>query len=121
MSNPMYRVCVAGASGRMGQMLVDAVRHSGDCVLSGALDIAAAACVLYLLLPQAPPLAGFLLLYLLALFNMPIGNATNHQRNRSIPSSFPLAAPGSDVRPGSPLRRPDRSRRSDARASPCRS
>ena len=41
MSNPMYRVCVAGASGRMGQMLVDAVRHSGDCVLSGALDIAA--------------------------------------------------------------------------------
>jgi len=41
MSNPMFRVCVAGASGRMGQMLVDAVRHSGDCVLSGALDIAA--------------------------------------------------------------------------------
>jgi len=38
--NPL-RVCVAGASGRMGQMLVDAVRESGDCVLSGALDIAA--------------------------------------------------------------------------------
>jgi len=35
------RVCVAGASGRMGQMLVEAVRDSGDCVLSGALDIAA--------------------------------------------------------------------------------
>ena len=34
------RICVAGASGRMGQMLVDAVRASGDCVLSGALDIA---------------------------------------------------------------------------------
>jgi 4-hydroxy-tetrahydrodipicolinate reductase len=34
------RVCVAGASGRMGQMLVDAVRASGDCVLSGALDMA---------------------------------------------------------------------------------
>jgi len=34
------RVCVAGASGRMGQMLVEAVRSSGDCVLSGALDIA---------------------------------------------------------------------------------
>ena len=33
------RICVAGASGRMGQMLVDAVRASGDCVLSGALDI----------------------------------------------------------------------------------
>jgi 4-hydroxy-tetrahydrodipicolinate reductase len=35
-----WRICVAGASGRMGQMLVDAVRASGDCVLSGALDIA---------------------------------------------------------------------------------
>jgi 4-hydroxy-tetrahydrodipicolinate reductase len=33
------RVCVAGASGRMGQMLVDAVRTSGDCTLAGALDI----------------------------------------------------------------------------------
>ncbi|WP_137919769.1 4-hydroxy-tetrahydrodipicolinate reductase [Hydrogenophaga sp. 2FB] len=34
------RVCVAGASGRMGQMLVEAVRASGDCTLSGALDVA---------------------------------------------------------------------------------
>jgi len=34
-----HRVCVAGASGRMGQMLVDAIRHSGDCVLTGALDV----------------------------------------------------------------------------------
>lgn len=34
------RICVAGASGRMGQMLVEAVRGSGDAVLSGALDIA---------------------------------------------------------------------------------
>ncbi|TNF60867.1 MAG: 4-hydroxy-tetrahydrodipicolinate reductase [Burkholderiales bacterium] len=33
-------VCVAGASGRMGQMLVDAVRQSDDCVLAGALDVA---------------------------------------------------------------------------------
>ena len=43
MSTPtpnLLRICVAGASGRMGQMLVDAVRASGDCVLSGALDIA---------------------------------------------------------------------------------
>jgi 4-hydroxy-tetrahydrodipicolinate reductase len=39
-SNP-HRVCVAGASGRMGQMLVEALRGSGDCVLSGALDMAA--------------------------------------------------------------------------------
>ena len=34
------RVCVAGASGRMGQMLVEAVQGSGDCMLSGALDMA---------------------------------------------------------------------------------
>ena len=33
------RVCVAGASGRMGQMLIDALGRSGDCVLAGALDI----------------------------------------------------------------------------------
>ena len=36
----LHRVCVAGASGRMGQMLVEAVRCSGDCQLTGALDIA---------------------------------------------------------------------------------
>jgi 4-hydroxy-tetrahydrodipicolinate reductase len=39
MSVAPFKVCVAGASGRMGQMLVDAVRASGDCELSGALDI----------------------------------------------------------------------------------
>lgn len=33
-------VAIAGASGRMGQMLIDAVRAADDCVLSGALDIA---------------------------------------------------------------------------------
>ncbi|MCW5222428.1 4-hydroxy-tetrahydrodipicolinate reductase [Verminephrobacter aporrectodeae] len=35
------RVAVAGASGRMGRMLIEAVRASDDCVLTGALDIAA--------------------------------------------------------------------------------
>ena len=35
-----HRVAVAGASGRMGQMLIDAIRQSSDCVLSGALDVA---------------------------------------------------------------------------------
>ena len=40
MSAPLHRVCVAGASGRMGQMLVEAVLASGDCELSGALDMA---------------------------------------------------------------------------------
>jgi len=34
------RVCIAGASGRMGRMLIEAVRATDDCVLSGALDIA---------------------------------------------------------------------------------
>ena len=34
-------VAIAGASGRMGQMLVEAVRAADDCVLCGALDIAA--------------------------------------------------------------------------------
>ena len=38
-----HRVCVAGASGRMGQMLVEAVRDSGDCVLAGALDVSTSA------------------------------------------------------------------------------
>ena len=34
------RVAVAGASGRMGRMLIEALRASEDCVLAGALDIA---------------------------------------------------------------------------------
>jgi 4-hydroxy-tetrahydrodipicolinate reductase len=34
-------IAIAGASGRMGQMLIEAVRATDDCVLSGALDIAA--------------------------------------------------------------------------------
>lgn len=37
------RICVAGASGRMGRMLIEAVLASGDCTLSGALDIAGSA------------------------------------------------------------------------------
>jgi len=34
------RIAVAGASGRMGHMLLEAVNASEDCALSGALDIA---------------------------------------------------------------------------------
>jgi 4-hydroxy-tetrahydrodipicolinate reductase len=34
------RVAVAGASGRMGQMLIDAVVNADDLVLTGALDLA---------------------------------------------------------------------------------
>ncbi|MFM6986505.1 MAG: 4-hydroxy-tetrahydrodipicolinate reductase [Hydrogenophaga sp.] len=40
MSAWVHRVCIAGASGRMGQMLIDAVCAADDCVLSGALDMA---------------------------------------------------------------------------------
>ena len=36
-----HRIAVAGASGRMGQMLIEAIRASGDCQLAGALDVAA--------------------------------------------------------------------------------
>lgn len=39
------RVAVAGASGRMGRMLIEAIRASDDCVLAGALDIAASPAV----------------------------------------------------------------------------
>ena len=34
------RVALAGASGRMGRMLVEAVAEAEDCVLSGALEVA---------------------------------------------------------------------------------
>lgn len=36
---PPCRVAVAGASGRMGRMLIEAIRASGDCTLAGALDV----------------------------------------------------------------------------------
>jgi len=35
------RVAVAGASGRMGQMLIEAVNAAPDCLLAGTLDIGA--------------------------------------------------------------------------------
>jgi len=36
-----HRIAVAGASGRMGQMLIEALSASADCLLTGALDVAA--------------------------------------------------------------------------------
>lgn len=39
MSNTSHRICIAGASGRMGRMLIEAVQNADDCVLSGALDV----------------------------------------------------------------------------------
>jgi len=35
-----HRIAIAGASGRMGQMLIEAVSAADDCTLAGALDIA---------------------------------------------------------------------------------
>jgi 4-hydroxy-tetrahydrodipicolinate reductase len=35
-----HQVAVAGASGRMGHMLIEAIRESDDCRLAGALDVA---------------------------------------------------------------------------------
>ncbi|WP_291489927.1 4-hydroxy-tetrahydrodipicolinate reductase [Acidovorax sp.] len=35
------RVAVAGASGRMGRMLIEALRAADDCILAGALDVPA--------------------------------------------------------------------------------
>ncbi len=37
-TDTLLRVAIAGATGRMGQMLIEAVRASGDCTLAGALD-----------------------------------------------------------------------------------
>jgi 4-hydroxy-tetrahydrodipicolinate reductase len=36
----LHKVAVAGASGRMGHILIEAIRGSGDCQLTGALEIA---------------------------------------------------------------------------------
>ncbi|MGH6645489.1 4-hydroxy-tetrahydrodipicolinate reductase [Aquabacterium sp.] len=35
-----HKIAIAGASGRMGRMLIEAVKAADDCVLAGALDIA---------------------------------------------------------------------------------
>jgi 4-hydroxy-tetrahydrodipicolinate reductase len=40
-----HRICIAGASGRMGHMLIELVLASDDCVLSGALDVAGGASI----------------------------------------------------------------------------
>ncbi len=37
--SPVHRIAVAGASGRMGKMLIEAVQSADDCTLSGTLDL----------------------------------------------------------------------------------
>jgi 4-hydroxy-tetrahydrodipicolinate reductase len=39
-TNPSLKIAVAGASGRMGRMLIEAIHKSPDCQLVGALDVA---------------------------------------------------------------------------------
>ena len=41
----MHAVAVAGASGRMGHMLIEAIAQSADCKLSGALDVPGSASI----------------------------------------------------------------------------
>jgi 4-hydroxy-tetrahydrodipicolinate reductase len=41
MSSAPLRIAVAGSSGRMGQMLIEAVNAAPDCTLAGTLDIGA--------------------------------------------------------------------------------
>ena len=36
-----HKIAIAGASGRMGRMLIEAVQAADDCVLAGALDVPA--------------------------------------------------------------------------------
>ena len=39
-SSTSHAIAIAGASGRMGRMLIEAVHAAGDCRLAGALDVA---------------------------------------------------------------------------------
>ena len=41
MTSAPLRIAVAGSSGRMGQMLIEAVAAAPDCTLAGTLDIGA--------------------------------------------------------------------------------
>lgn len=45
MATQMHAIAVAGASGRMGHMLIEAVAQSTDCKLSGALDVPGGAAI----------------------------------------------------------------------------
>ncbi len=45
MSNSKHRIAVAGASGRMGHMLIETILASKDCELAGALDMPGSAAI----------------------------------------------------------------------------
>ncbi|MGQ0597350.1 4-hydroxy-tetrahydrodipicolinate reductase [Aquabacterium sp.] len=40
-ASPIHQIAIAGASGRMGRMLIEAVHNADDAQLAGALDVAA--------------------------------------------------------------------------------
>ena len=42
---PLHTVAVAGASGRMGHMLIEAIANAEDCRLTGALDVPSSSAV----------------------------------------------------------------------------
>jgi 4-hydroxy-tetrahydrodipicolinate reductase len=44
-SSALRRIAVAGASGRMGHMLIEAIREAPDCRLAGALDVEGSAAI----------------------------------------------------------------------------
>ena len=48
------KIAVAGASGRMGQMLVEAILAADDATLSGALDIPSSPAIGNAIRPTAP-------------------------------------------------------------------
>jgi 4-hydroxy-tetrahydrodipicolinate reductase len=54
------RLAVAGASGRMGHMLIEAVNVADDCVLAGALDISASPAINFDALQYMGKLSGVL-------------------------------------------------------------
>ena len=45
LSKEPLRLAIAGASGHMGHMLIEAVRASNDCILAGAVDIASSSAI----------------------------------------------------------------------------
>ena len=56
-----HTIAVAGASGRMGQMLIEAIRLADDCKLSGALDLSTSAAIGQAASATPGPSAGVLI------------------------------------------------------------
>ena len=61
MSADVHKIAVAGASGRMGRTLLEAIRAAEDCQIAGALDV-----------PGSPALGVDVAAFLGHLANVPI-------------------------------------------------